>query len=110
MQGLRRWEPKTHWGEPLGRGDFRFFEVGIWKKVLREPGSKRPKIRRKWKFQETIEIDSGISGGSEEPVDVLVGLFRAIFTKIPPWGAWGQWQKHEQGALRQVNGDHSGFL
>ena len=41
------------------RGDYRICEVRIWKKVLREPGSNRPKIRRKSKVRETVGIDSG---------------------------------------------------
>ena len=44
--------------------------------MLREPGSNRPKICQKSKWSVTIGIDSG---GPQQPFDVLVGLFRAIF-------------------------------
>ena len=51
--------PKDLPNDPPGEGDFRFVEVGFWKKVLRELGSNRPKIRQKSKVRETIGIDSG---------------------------------------------------
>lgn len=46
-------------------------------KVLRESGSKRPKICQKLRWSETIGIDSE---GPEKPLGALVGLVRAIFT------------------------------
>ena len=36
---------------------FRFLRPDFWKKVLREPGSNRPKIYQKWRWSETIGID-----------------------------------------------------
>ena len=65
--------PPPTWGEsrpvanpacaPSDKGggvlDFQIFETRCWKKVLREPGSNRPKICRRWKARETIGIDSG---------------------------------------------------
>ena len=67
------------------------------KKVLIETGSKQQKIRKQWKWSETIGIDSG---GPEWPFDALVGLFRTIFDDfdqntprgtdaIPPFNPFG---------------------
>ena len=47
---------------PSDRGEvveFQIFQTPFLKKVLREPGSNRAKIRRKSKLSETIGIDSG---------------------------------------------------
>ena len=50
-----------HVPPPTGRGSriFRCLRPDFGKKVLREPGSNRPKIRQTWKWSETIGIDSG---------------------------------------------------